>query len=136
MKASYKHLTVETKYTGSKPSPWSEGERSENWNHHVIRVRSERTKKSVRFDFWQSLSETTIEKDTQALGALCCFLDDALSGDRTFPEWCADLGYDTDSRKAEKAWKACVRCRERALRLFDDEAQFYQIAEEIREIYG
>jgi len=25
-----------------------------------------------------------------------------------FEEWCGEFGYDTDSRKAEKTWRACV----------------------------
>jgi hypothetical protein len=37
---------------------------------------------------------------------------DAQSTDnaRDFEDWASDLGYDTDSRKAETTWRACVEC--------------------------
>jgi hypothetical protein len=39
------------------------------------------------------------------LGSL--FLD-ASSGDVDFSDFCSEFGYDADSRKAEKTWKACA----------------------------
>ena len=38
-----------------------------------------------------------------------CFVSDALSGTYSFENFCAEFGYDTDSRTAEKTWKACKR---------------------------
>lgn len=42
---------------------------------------------------------------------LDCLVSDASSvrNSRGFEDWCADLGYDTDSRKAEKTYKTCER---------------------------
>lgn len=44
-----------------------------------------------------------------AADVLNCLLSDASSVENTgsFEEWCSDFGYNTDSRKAERAYKAC-----------------------------
>ncbi len=47
---------------------------------------------------------------------------DARSADETFESWCADFGYDTDSRKAEAAYRACQDTRVHLLRLFGHSA--------------
>jgi hypothetical protein len=42
---------------------------------------------------------------------LACLASDASALDcASFEEWAADLGYDTDSRKAETVYRACVAC--------------------------
>ena len=45
---------------------------------------------------------------------LSCLADDSTVSD-DFEDWCSDLGYDADSRKAEKTWKACQHIRKRLL---------------------
>jgi hypothetical protein len=37
----------------------------------------------------------------------CAYLDDP--HDESFEDWCLDLGYDPDSRKAEKSYNACIQ---------------------------
>lgn len=38
---------------------------------------------------------------------LACLFSDAQCGQSTFPDFCADFGYDTDSRKALETYLAC-----------------------------
>ena len=46
--------------------------------------------------------------EPQAVEVLSCLADDAAGVEYTnFEGWCSDYGYDTDSRKAEKTFKAC-----------------------------
>lgn len=41
-------------------------------------------------------------------GVLSCLASDASSVESDdFEDWCSELGYDTDSRKAERTYKAC-----------------------------
>lgn len=42
-----------------------------------------------------------------AADVLYCVISDANAGELSFEEFCADLGYDTDSRKAEQVWLSC-----------------------------
>ena len=43
---------------------------------------------------------------------LSCLADDSDVVDYTFEEWCENLGFDDDSRKAEHTYKACLRLGE------------------------
>jgi hypothetical protein len=38
---------------------------------------------------------------------LASLISDADAGSLTFKDFCGDLGYDEDSRRAEKIWKTC-----------------------------
>lgn len=49
---------------------------------------------------------------------LYCLISDAESAGESFDDWCANFGYDTDSRKAERTWKACKRVAASLSRLF------------------
>lgn len=48
-------------------------------------------------------------KPPLAKDVLQCLVDDASYLDMPFSEWAIDMGYDPDSRKAEKIYKACER---------------------------
>ena len=50
--------------------------------------------------------------DDDLKGALRCIVDDALYGQMDFEEFCGELGYDEDSRNAEKIHKACIKTSE------------------------
>ena len=105
MKATFKEFTINTRFDMDKPSGWDE----RNWNHHTVTVYSKTTGKRTSFDFWGSIMNPEIDSEYDTLNAFYCFVSDALSGTYSFSEFCGEFGYDEDSRKAEKAWKACQR---------------------------
>jgi hypothetical protein len=47
-------------------------------------------------------------KEPEINDVLYCLASDAntVENARSFEDWCGDLGFDTDSRRAEKLWKA------------------------------
>ncbi len=51
------------------------------------------------------------EGEPKTVDVLGCLVMDAAAGNSeyTFEEFCSNFGYDTDSRKAEKIYKACAR---------------------------
>lgn len=59
-----------------------------------------------------SKSKTTLTDD-DLKGALRCIVDDALYGQMSFEEFCNELGYDEDSRSAEKIHDACAKTNEK-----------------------
>lgn len=63
-------------------------------------------------------------KEPELADVLDCLASDACSYDnaRDFEDWCAEYGYDTDSRKAERTYRAVERQREGLYRLLGDEA--------------
>ena len=70
------------------------------------------------FDYHISTHDTQNGKkaltDEDHISAFYCFLGDAISGSQSFEEFCDELGYDEDSRKAEKIWKACQEATQKA----------------------
>ena len=82
------------------------------------------------FDFFGSVADWRANKQTtDAKFAVYCFLSDALAAENSFEDFCSEFGYDTDSRKAEKSYKACEKSAEKALRIFSDlyqAANFFQ----------
>lgn len=55
---------------------------------------------------------------------LSCLISDgesvANAGGNTFEAWCADFGYDADSRRAERTFKACAALGQKVRRLLGD----------------
>lgn len=64
---------------------------------------------------------------------LHCIFSDAQSGENDFPDFCAELGYDEDSRKAEATWRACRDTGAALHRLFTGE-QFDRLAEVLADV--
>jgi len=51
----------------------------------------------------------------------------------SFSEWCAELGYNTDSIKDRSIYKACQRNGERLIKLIGNKEIFSQLVESARE---
>lgn len=60
---------------------------------------------------------------------LHALISDARAGEETFEDFCADFGYDTDSRRAEQTWKTCSRMTPKIKRFLGDELEDFQQAE-------
>lgn len=58
-----------------------------------------------------------ITGEPSAADVLSCLTSDAQAGEMSFPEFCREMGYDDDSRKAKATHRACVEMSGR-LRLF------------------
>jgi hypothetical protein len=58
---------------------------------------------SLDIPFTQGSAHT---KDPTAADVLECLASDMSSAGQPFGDWCADLGYDEDSRKAYATWQA------------------------------
>jgi len=77
------------------------------------------------FDYWQGVG---ITHDPNAEGCLDSLLSDAAVSE-SFEDFCAEFGYDTDSRRAERTHKACLKNREELERLFGDDFETFLYAE-------
>jgi hypothetical protein len=77
-------------------------------NRDVYTCTFTRNKTKLSIQFGQSLVNSKPSRHAKAPNAydvLSCI--EKYSPD-TFENWCAEFGYDTDSRKAENTWKLCV----------------------------
>lgn len=66
------------------------------------------------------------------LDVLGCLFSDASATDSTFEDWCGDLGYDTDSRKALATYEACRQTGLDLLRVLGAE-HFEQLRDALNE---
>jgi hypothetical protein len=115
-------MKIECVYGGNKePCSW-EGQ------HHPWRVTLSYRGHKLSVDFFQGMAH---EKEPTAADVLSCLISDATSVEntRSFEEWCSDFGCDTDSRKAEKAFKACEAMVPKLRRLLGDDFDLFAKAE-------
>lgn len=83
-------------------------------NHYVVTLT--RGSDTLAVPFSQGLGITS---EPDAATVLDCLASDAAGVENasTFEDWCAEYGYDTDSRSAERTYNAC-RQQTDALRAF------------------
>ena len=101
--------------------------------HNKFRVTVSTEIGRISFDFYGSHQDyvngqKTINRD-DAKHALCCFVSEACSGNDTFINFCSELGYDEDSRTAERIYKACVKSLAKFEKITD--ANIYDVADAI-----
>lgn len=103
----------------------------DNMMHNHFKVSVKHEQNSISFDYygsqhdWQQGNETLEGNDL--LFTFRSFLGDAQSGAMTFEDFCGEFGYDTDSRQAEKIWKACKKAMTQAKNLGIDEDKIYEL---------
>jgi hypothetical protein len=113
------NLTADFAYgQATKPAPW-EGA-AHNWR---VTLRYKRRKLTVDF-YGGALVENPGPADV-----LSGLILDASDNWGTFEEFCADLGYDTDSRQAEATWKACAKMAPKVRRFLGEDFNKFAQAE-------
>ena len=93
---------------------------------------------SESFDYYGSANDAgkqkTMMSDEDLKGALECIISDGLSGLYSFDEFCAEFGYDEDSRRAEKIYNACKDTYDRLSALGINEDEMYVIVNDLNEV--
>ena len=89
----------------------------------VFKCRLTRNRRSYTFEFGQSLYNGS--KPPRMYDVLSC-MEKYDHG--SFEDFCADYGFDPDSRRAERTYKACCKEYEAVERLFGD------VMDDLREI--
>ena len=74
------------------------------------------------FDYWMGRALT---REPTALDCLDSLLSDAQAGESSFDDFCANFGYDADSRKAERLHKRCGRIAKAMRRLLGDDFETF-----------
>lgn len=93
---------------------------------HNYRVTLKYKGRQMSLDFFMGELNTD---EPDAEGVLDCLLSDASGIDQDFESWASDLGYDTDSRKAEAIYKECQKQTEKLKRLLGDDFETFLYAE-------
>lgn len=121
-------FTINSQYKGDKAAPWND--KNQNWNNHIVTVTH--NKRKLSFDFWVSIMNPEIQNDKENISAFQCFVSDALSAKESFEYFCSEFGYDTDSRNAERIYKACEKALRKLERIFTGD--IYDLANELSEL--
>jgi len=124
-------IVINSVFKGDKLAPWGNGR--ENWNRHIVSVKVGEV--LIRFDFWGSLAEGELRRDNDNIFALYCLLRDVLGVIDGFEDFCDRFGYDDDSIKALKMFRACERQLNKCLRLGDRD-KLYSLINELQETYN
>ena len=80
----------------------------------------------MSLDFWQG---TGIKDEPTAAGVLECLLLDVVEEGTGFNNWCDEYGLDSDSRKALRTYKTCVRQTAKLRKLLGDDFDTFRDAE-------
>ena len=117
-------LRIVATYKGDKPAPWS----STNLNRHLVTVFRDAHRMS--FNYWGSPAAPRLTERGELLEALRMAMDDAMSGSDSFELFCEDYGYDPDSRKAYKIYRACKEMHRKFMRLYMDDKYAFDVTYE------
>lgn len=84
-------------------------ENSDNMDHWRCRIKNNLNGNRMRVVF--SMDTGHRGKQPTLADVLDCLTSEAASVDsaRSFDDWCSEYGCDTDSRKAERTYNACVK---------------------------
>lgn len=111
-------ITVHKTDSGKCP-PFCDGEHIHG-DEHRITLKRAMTGKRLVFPFWNSLNDSQAGKEPSAYGVLSCIGSD-LSCPDTFEDFCAEYGYDADSRKALAQFRRCDAFGRKLRAFFDSE---------------
>ena len=134
MRTQYKQFRITSTFLGDKL--WSADDKMQNYNNHLVTIVNTETHKKTAFEFWGSIMNPEIDTKQELLFAFYCFLSDGEGSRYGFNDFCANFGYDTDSRKAYKTFKTCEKSLKKAGKIGIDENMACDIMNDLQENYG
>lgn len=111
-------LKVSITYLDNKPPKWDE--ESYDHNHYIVRITRKSTRKSLTFQFWDSIANSEKGERPTPYDVLACISSDSYKYD-SFQDFCGEVGYNTDSIKALETWKRYDSLSKRMNRFFSSE---------------
>ena len=94
----------------------------QDWNRWASHYQCRFTHGRRRFTTYFSMGPAHTQEPKASEVLDCLALDAAtIENSKSFEDWCAELGYDTDSRSAERMYQVCVRQAEQLERFLGAE---------------
>lgn len=109
--------------------PW---DKRDEWQQDAFdyRVTLHYGRRQMSLDFFTGKGWT---KEPALDDVLSCLFSDAVHDDTSFEEFCWDLGYDTESRKAFATWKATTKQARQFKKLLGEDFEDLRDAWEAKE---
>ena len=100
----------------------------EGWERiaHPYKVTLYKGKRQLTVPFFMGAAHT---REPTAADVLACLTSDARAGELTFEQFCDEFDHDSDSRKTEATWKACVKLAPRLRRFLGEDFEAVSSAE-------
>ena len=109
---------MSAEWTDSNPYMDANDEWARSASHYRVKFRMNRHTMTSYFSM--GVAHT---KEPTAIDVLSCLASDSAGIDfHCFEEWSRNYGYDTDSRKAERTYRACEKAAANLRRFLGDEA--------------
>jgi hypothetical protein len=86
--------------------------------HYRVTLRRRTPRRSMTVPFSCGSAWT---REPDAADVLDCLLSDASGADQSFEDWASDYGFDTDSRKHERTYRAIARQTAKLRRFLGDD---------------
>lgn len=93
---------------------------------HPWRITLRRSRRQLTVDFYTG---PACYGEPTAADVLDCLVSDVRYGEVSFEEFCSDLGYEEDSRRAYATWEKCRELAPRVRRFLGDAFEEYADAE-------
>lgn len=93
-------------------SRWLGVEEQDGWEHNAWRVTLAGPRGRMTTTFRMGLGLTGAPVSADVLNSLALHAS-AAENARDFDDWCADFGFDTDSRKAWRTYRQCIQLARR-----------------------
>jgi hypothetical protein len=100
-------IRIEAEYSDNNPNM-----ADETWQANHYKVLLKKGNKQLTTYFSMGMAHTQEPTAEDVLDSLAMDAS-GIENARSFDDWCANYGYDTDSRKAEKTFKACEKQAEK-----------------------
>jgi len=121
LKALANRVRATAEWTDENPNMTDMPPGSSHWK---VTLRYQGRQMTVPFSMGPALSH-----EPTAADVLECLLSDASSADEDFENWAADLGFDPDSRRAERIYRTVQRQTLKLSRLLGDDYDAFIQAE-------
>lgn len=118
--------TIKIRLSNTKTPDWYTDHKT-NHNHYKVTISTHLNGyKSYTFDFWGSHYDWAKGINPTEYDVIACL---EWNCPESFKDFCDEMGYDFDSRKAHKTWKACLAQTKALHRIFPNESQREMLAE-------
>ncbi len=113
-------ITILSAYTGYRPDLTEDDDWAADAHHYKCTLTYKPGKKARRLTVYFSMGSAHTANPT-AYDVLTSLQLDAGALGQGFEDWAGDYGYDVDSRKAERTYRACVRSARKLRRFMDND---------------
>ncbi len=110
------HIGIRSEWADSNPN-MADSDRMTHWR---VTLTNRQNRHRMTVPFSMGLAHTG---EPQALDVLDCLLSDYDTAGEGFDEWAMSLGYDEDSRKAERTYRAVVKQSAKLARFLGDDLE-------------